>query len=110
MIRLHVWTIVTDLCISAEAGRPAPAVVRRLLRLRQVRIYSGQSGCSHDVGYLVVATSLALMTGPSLAGQEVTIRDAKQLVGSLRSGGYVIVVRHGATFSDQADTDPFNFD
>src|SRR5215471_19447599 len=65
------------------------------------------------VGYLVVATSLALTTGPSLAqtqGQEVTIRDAKQLVGSLRSGGYVIVVRHGATFSDQADTDPFNFD
>src|SRR5262249_57671790 len=25
-------------------------------------------------------------------------------------GGCVIVVRHGATFSDQADTDPFNFD
>src|SRR5215831_4152929 len=66
------------------------------------------------VGYLVVATSLALtLAEPSLAqsqGQEVTIRDAKQLVESLRSGGYVIVVRHGATFSDQADTDPFNFD
>ena len=66
------------------------------------------------VGYLVVATSLALpLTGPSLAqsqGQEVTIRDAKELVESLRSGGYVIVVRHGATFSNQADTDPFNFD
>jgi len=65
------------------------------------------------VGYLVVATSLALMTGPSLAQsqrQEATIRDEKQLVESLRSGGYVIVVRHGATFSDQADTDPFNFD
>jgi phosphohistidine phosphatase SixA len=66
------------------------------------------------VGWLVVATSLALtLTGPSLGqsqGQEVTIRDAKQLVESLRSGGYVIVVRHGATFSDQADTDPFNFD
>src|SRR5499433_4301747 len=66
------------------------------------------------VGYLVVATSLALpLTGPSLAqsrGKEVTIRDEKQLVDSLRSGGYVIIVRHGATFSDQADTDPFNFD
>src|SRR5215468_502091 len=67
-----------------------------------------------SAGYLVVATSLALtLIGPSLAqsqGQEVTIRDQKQLVESLRSGGYVIVVRHGATFSDQADTDPFNFD
>src|SRR5262249_26305045 len=65
------------------------------------------------VGYLVVATSLVLMTGPSLAqsqGQEARIRDAKQLVESLRSGGYVIAVRHGATFSDQADIDPFNFD
>jgi hypothetical protein len=67
-----------------------------------------------SAGYLVVAAGLALtLTGPSLAqsqGQEVTIRDEKQLVQSLRSGGYVIVVRHGATFSDQADTDPFNFD
>src|SRR5262250_3437743 len=66
------------------------------------------------VGYLVVATSLALtLAEPSLAQsqeQAGTIRDAKQLVESLRSGGYVIVVRHGATFSDQADTDPFNFD
>src|SRR5262249_25741000 len=66
------------------------------------------------VGYLVVATCLALpLIGPSLAqslGQEVMIPDAKELVESLRSGGYVIVVRHGATFSDQADTDPFNFD
>ena len=60
-----------------------------------------------SAGYLVVAAGLALtLTGPFLAqsqGQEVTIRDEKQLVESLRSGGYVIVVRHGATFSDQAD-------
>src|SRR5262249_30835345 len=66
-----------------------------------------------SAGYLVMAAGLALtLTGPSLAqsqAQEVTIPDQK-LVGSLRSGGYVIVVRHGATFSDQADTDPFNFD
>jgi len=54
-----------------------------------------------SAGYLVLAAGLALtLTGPSLAqslGQEVTIRDQKQLVESLRSGGYVIVVRHGAT-------------
>src|SRR3954464_15712469 len=29
---------------------------------------------------------------------------------ALRAGGLVIVVRHGATFPDQADTDPFNLD
>ena len=32
----------------------------------------------------------------------------KELAQALRAGGYVILVRHGATFSDQADTDPFN--
>jgi len=67
-----------------------------------------------SAGYLVMAAGLALtLTGPLSAqsqAQEVAIRDQKQLVESLRSGGYVIVVRHGATFSDQADTDPFNFD
>ena len=66
-----------------------------------------------SASYLVVAAGLALtVTGPCMAqalGQEVTIRDQRQLVESLRSGGYVILVRHGATFSDQADTDPFNF-
>jgi phosphohistidine phosphatase SixA len=29
-------------------------------------------------------------------------------VNALRAGGHVIVLRHGATHADQADTDPFN--
>jgi phosphohistidine phosphatase SixA len=29
-------------------------------------------------------------------------------INALRQGGYVIVFRHGATYSDQADTDPLN--
>jgi phosphohistidine phosphatase SixA len=29
-------------------------------------------------------------------------------IGALRQGGHVIVFRHGATYSDQADTDPLN--
>src|SRR6201981_3196872 len=74
-----------------------------------MRMFSRRSA-----GYLAVATGFVLtLPGPRSAqsqGQEVTGRDQKQLVESLRSGGYVIVVRHGATFSDQADTDPFNFD
>jgi hypothetical protein len=35
--------------------------------------------------------------------------DGKELAQALRAGGYAIVLRHGATFSNQADTDPFNF-
>ena len=66
-----------------------------------------------SVGYLVLATSLLLSpVPPSLAQQEQvgTIGTPEKLLQSLRAGGYVIVVRHGATFSDQADTDPLNFD
>ena len=34
----------------------------------------------------------------------------KDIAQALRAGDLVIVVRHGATFPDQADTDPLNFD
>ena len=65
-------------------------------------------------GLAAVAGLVLAMSAPSLAQsqnyQEGTIRDPQQLVQSLRAGGYNIVVRHGATFSNQADTDPFNFD
>ena len=36
--------------------------------------------------------------------------DARQIAAELKKGGYVIVVRHGATNRDQADTDPLNPD
>jgi phosphohistidine phosphatase SixA len=66
-------------------------------------------------GRLTAATGFVLaMSVSSMAQspnpQDGMIRDAGQLVQSLRAGGYNIVVRHGATFSNQADTDPFNFD
>jgi len=65
------------------------------------------------VGRLAAVTALALaapVLAQSQSHQEGMIRDTKQLVQALRAGGYNIVVRHGATFSNQADTDPFNFD
>src|SRR5215469_10400493 len=34
--------------------------------------------------------------------------DIQRIGRVLRTGGYVILVRHGATFSNQADIDPFN--
>src|SRR5262249_37902295 len=46
---------------------------------------------------------------PTLAAAQAPTDD-KALAAALRAGGHVIVVRHGATFADQADTDPFNFD
>ena len=66
------------------------------------------AGCLAAVAGFVLA-----MSSPCLAQSQIdqagTIRDPKQLVQLLRAGGYNIVVRHGATFSNQADTDPFNF-
>jgi broad specificity phosphatase PhoE len=51
------------------------------------------------VGWTAWATAVSGQTVP-----------ASEILGLLRSGGYVIVVRHGATHADQADTDPFNLD
>jgi broad specificity phosphatase PhoE len=44
-----------------------------------------------------------------IAAPNVAFAGSSDLGRELRAGGYVIVVRHGATFTDQADTDPLNF-
>src|SRR5215813_9077094 len=49
---------------------------------------------------------LALM--PAAGAQ--TAADDATLLRALRAGGHVVLIRHGATFPDQADTDPFNFE
>jgi broad specificity phosphatase PhoE len=55
--------------------------------------------------------ALATFLGVLLAGATlVSAGSDKDLAQALRVGGLVIVVRHGATFPDQADTDPLNFD
>jgi len=48
--------------------------------------------------------AIAVATGSSAAASDQEIAQA------LRAGGLVIVLRHGATFPDRADTDPLNFD
>ena len=46
---------------------------------------------------------------PALSQAQVPT-NAATLASALRAGGLVILIRHGATFADQADTDPFNLD
>jgi phosphohistidine phosphatase SixA len=43
---------------------------------------------------------------PALA--QTTATAAPAWIAALRDGGYVIVVRHGATYADQADTNPLD--
>lgn len=57
----------------------------------------------------IILTCGFLATFPALAQGPSAIED-KALATALRGGGFVIVVRHGATFPDQADTDPFHLD
>jgi phosphohistidine phosphatase SixA len=63
---------------------------------------------------ILVITALALGLGLSAmlggAVQGAAAADNMNVGQALRAGGFVIVVRHGATFPDQADTDPLNFD
>src|SRR5213080_564536 len=56
-------------------------------------------------GALVLTTVLVAIT--AWAQDAATVQD---ILTKLRAGGHVIVVRHGATHADQADTDPLNLD
>ena len=57
-----------------------------------------------------LAVSLGLLGVLSFAVQSHAAADDSNVVQALRAGGSIIVVRHGATFPDQADTDPLNSD
>jgi broad specificity phosphatase PhoE len=58
---------------------------------------------------LFLVASCALL-GVAASPASAAAADDKALVEALRAGGLVIVFRHGATFADQSDTDPLNFD
>src|SRR5215470_11694181 len=57
----------------------------------------------------MLAVSLGLSTLLATAAPAAAPTD-QEIVAALRAGGLVVLVRHGATFPDQADTDPLNFD
>jgi phosphohistidine phosphatase SixA len=59
---------------------------------------------------IAIATFCAFVSASGFAALDRAAADSAKLLPALRAGGLVIVVRHGATFPDQADTDPLNFD
>jgi broad specificity phosphatase PhoE len=59
---------------------------------------------------VALTLSLGMLGAFGFAVPSRAATDNNNVVQALRAGGIVIVVRHGATFSDQADTDPLNFD
>ena len=50
----------------------------------------------------------AFLTISSVLAGSQSAPPQTEWISALRDGGYVIVFRHGATFQDQADTDPLN--
>jgi phosphohistidine phosphatase SixA len=58
----------------------------------------------------ILATAGALLAAHPVVAHVRAPFDDLALAAALRGGGLVILLRHGATFTDQADTDPFNFD
>ena len=76
------------------------------------------------IGFLLSAVLLAALSAPanaqytrattylgSYSGTAPTKpSNLEELVTDMKKGGYVIVLRHGATNADQADTDPFHLD
>jgi phosphohistidine phosphatase SixA len=53
---------------------------------------------------------LATLAGLALALPQAAHAADAELLNTLRAGGNVVLVRHGATFTNQADTDPFHLD
>jgi broad specificity phosphatase PhoE len=61
-----------------------------------------------NVAALAASFGLLAVLGFAVPGR--TAANNMEFAQALRAGGLVIVVRHGATFPDQADTDPLNFE
>ena len=58
----------------------------------------------------VIALAIFLGQSAMLGMRGPAAADDQNIAQVLRAGGLVIVLRHGATVPDQADTDPLNFD
>jgi broad specificity phosphatase PhoE len=56
---------------------------------------------------VAAATLVAVLAAATAWAQGASV---DEILSSLHGGGYVIVLRHGATHADQADTDPLNLD
>src|ERR1043166_7098963 len=73
---------------AAEGDRPVLAMSRRTL------------------ASVVLACSLVAGTAADPAGAA----GDREIANALRAGGLIVVLRHGSTFRDQADTDPLHPD
>jgi hypothetical protein len=55
---------------------------------------------------VALAMGLSAMLAIAVSTQSPAAANDQEIAQALRAGGLVIVLRHGATFPDKADTDP----
>jgi broad specificity phosphatase PhoE len=67
-----------------------------------------RGGSRRTFNRLAFAAGLLVLFG--IAAPRPAAADDKELAQGLRAGGLVIVLRHGATFADQVDAKPVDFD
>jgi broad specificity phosphatase PhoE len=60
------------------------------------------------IGALTACFGFAAMLAAAVPA--IAVANDADIAQALRAGGLIILVRHGATYPDQADTDPLNFD
>ena len=65
-------------------------------------------GSGRTFAALAFAAGLTALVGGF--APRMAMADDKELAQALRAGGLVLIIRHGATRSDQADADPVDFD
>src|SRR5947208_11785135 len=65
-------------------------------------------GSRRTFAALAFAAGLTALVGGF--APRMAMADDKELAQALRAGGLVLIIRHGATRSDQADADPVDFD
>jgi len=102
-----------------------PEPIREDISMRLHQLTLSNPMTSHrGIGVLLSAVLLAALSTPANAqytGATTYLgsypstaptkpSDLEELVTEMKKGGYVIVLRHGATNADQADTDPFHLD
>jgi phosphohistidine phosphatase SixA len=60
------------------------------------------------IKHVIGAALLSLMVAFGLLSPSAPAQAQAEWIAALRGGGHVIIFRHGATFTDQADTDPLH--
>ena len=77
--------------------------------IKSLKLSTLSSFLAAGLALLAVGAWLAPSRGAAQAAQTgSSVLEPKLLATMLRAGGNVMLVRHGATFSNQADLDPFN--